>query len=135
MNSLGGPDLLLYLVLAFGGAMFVGNLLALVRPPAKRPVPKAVRKPTDRSANGPSSRPAKAPAIPTDGQSSSASTAPANPRSNPSKSNPAKADTKPGPKGPPKAAPLPQAPRGRTIAMMSVGGIASIWALATLLTK
>lgn len=31
-----GQDLLGYLVLAFGGAMFVGNVLALVRPPTKR---------------------------------------------------------------------------------------------------
>ncbi|HEV3225632.1 MAG TPA: hypothetical protein VGZ52_02315 [Acidimicrobiales bacterium] len=30
---LGGPDLLRYLVLAMGGALVVGNLLALVRPP------------------------------------------------------------------------------------------------------
>ena len=31
-----GKDLLGYLVLALGGAMCVGNLLALVKPPAKR---------------------------------------------------------------------------------------------------
>ena len=31
-----GEDLLVWLVLAFGGAMLVGNLLALVRPPAKQ---------------------------------------------------------------------------------------------------
>jgi hypothetical protein len=31
-----GENLLAWLVLAFGGAMFVGNVLALVRPPAKR---------------------------------------------------------------------------------------------------
>lgn len=29
-----GEDLLAYLVLAFGGALFVGNLLAVIRPPA-----------------------------------------------------------------------------------------------------
>lgn len=28
-----GQDLLAYLVLAFGGALFAGNLLAVVRPP------------------------------------------------------------------------------------------------------
>lgn len=28
-----GEDLLAYLVLAFGGALFVGNLLAVVKPP------------------------------------------------------------------------------------------------------
>jgi hypothetical protein len=31
-----GQDILEYLVLALGGAMFVGNVLALVKPPAKR---------------------------------------------------------------------------------------------------
>jgi hypothetical protein len=31
-----GEDLLVYLVLAFGGALFVGNLAALVRPPGPR---------------------------------------------------------------------------------------------------
>jgi len=31
-----GEDLLVWLVLAFGGAMLVGNLLELVRPPAKQ---------------------------------------------------------------------------------------------------
>lgn len=29
-----GEDLLAYLVLAVGGALFVGNVLALIRPPA-----------------------------------------------------------------------------------------------------
>ena len=31
-----GENLLAWLVLAFGGAMFVGNVLALVRPPVKQ---------------------------------------------------------------------------------------------------
>jgi hypothetical protein len=31
-----GEDLLAYLVLAFGGALFVGNLLAVVRPPERQ---------------------------------------------------------------------------------------------------
>jgi hypothetical protein len=31
-----GEDLLVWLVLAFGGAMLVGNLLALARPPVKQ---------------------------------------------------------------------------------------------------
>lgn len=70
MNSLGGPDLLLYLVLAFGGAMFIGNLMALARPPVKH-----------------------------------------------------------------KGQALPTAPKGRTVAMMVVGGIVSLWSLATLLTR
>lgn len=30
-----GEDILIWLVLAFGGAMCVGNILALVKPPAK----------------------------------------------------------------------------------------------------
>ncbi len=33
----GGPDLLRFLVLAFGGALMVGNVLALVRPPPHVP--------------------------------------------------------------------------------------------------
>ena len=33
---LGGPDILAYLVLALGGAMAVGSIGALVRPPAER---------------------------------------------------------------------------------------------------
>jgi hypothetical protein len=31
-----GEDLLAWLVLAFGGALFVGNTLALVKPPARQ---------------------------------------------------------------------------------------------------
>ena len=31
-----GQDLLAYLVLAFGGALFVGNLAAVIRPPARQ---------------------------------------------------------------------------------------------------
>ncbi|MEM8745389.1 MAG: hypothetical protein AAF945_00400 [Actinomycetota bacterium] len=31
-----GEDLLAYLVLAFGGALFVGNLLAVLRPPERQ---------------------------------------------------------------------------------------------------
>lgn len=31
-----GADLLAWLVLAFGGALFVGNLLAVVKPPARQ---------------------------------------------------------------------------------------------------
>ena len=31
-----GEDILAWLVLALGGAMFVGNVLALVRPPQRR---------------------------------------------------------------------------------------------------
>ena len=105
MNSVGGPDLLLYLVLAFGGAMFVGNLLALVRPPTKP---------------GPKKRtPAKGSGV------AKGSGSVANERTG----------REPPPGTPPKLAPLPAAPKARTIAMMAVGGIASVWAIATLLTK
>ena len=66
---LGGPDLMQWLVLAFGGAMLVGNVAALARPPARRA-----------------------------GQT------------------------------------LERAPRRRTITMAVVGGIVTIWALASLLS-
>ena len=39
-----GEDILIWIVLAFGGAMCVGNILALVKPPAKieeGPLPRA----------------------------------------------------------------------------------------------
>ena len=67
---LGGPDLLVYLVLALGGALIVGNLLALVRPPER-----------------------------------------------------------------PKAGELDKAPVARSVAMAAVGGVAAVWALATLITR
>ena len=66
---LGGNELMQLLLLAFGGAMLVGNVLALVRPPAR-------------------------------------------------------------PKG---KDDLAQAPKGRTITMAVVGGIATLWALASLI--
>jgi len=65
-----GNDLLAWLVLALGGALFVGNGLALVRPPEQ-----------------------------------------------------------------PERGDLRRAPAGRTAAMMLVGAIAAIWALASLLSK
>lgn len=43
-----GEDIVAYLVLAFGGALFVGNLLALLRPPPQRDG-EAVRAPVARS--------------------------------------------------------------------------------------
>ena len=66
---LGGPDLLVYLVLALGGALVVGNVLALVRPPER----------------------------PNEGE-------------------------------------LDKAPTARSVLMAVVGGIAAIWAIATLLS-
>lgn len=66
---LGGPDLLRYLVLALGGALVVGNVLALVRPPER----------------------------PQEGE-------------------------------------LDRAPVARTVTMALVGGIAVLWAIATILS-
>jgi hypothetical protein len=68
-----GGDLLPWLLLAFGAAMVVGNLLALVRPPRPRP--------------GELDRPAERP------------------------------------------------PLGRTLALVALGAIAAIWALASLLSS
>ena len=44
-----GDQLLAYLVLALGGAMFVGNGLAVVRPPAQRREGDLDRAPVGRS--------------------------------------------------------------------------------------
>ena len=44
-----GDDLLVYLVLALGGAMFVGNVLAIVRPPQKRDEGDLEQAPVTRS--------------------------------------------------------------------------------------
>ena len=44
-----GEDLLAYLVLALGGALAVGNLLALVRPPQQRKEGDLERAPVGRS--------------------------------------------------------------------------------------
>jgi hypothetical protein len=65
----GGPDLLGFLVLALGGALLVGNVLALARPPER-----------------------------------------------------------------PKEGELDRAPVARSVFMAALGGIAAIWAIATLLT-
>ena len=66
---LGGPDLLRYLVLAMGGALLVGNVLALVRPPDQ-----------------------------------------------------------------PNAGELDKAPVARSVVMATVGGLAALWAIATLIS-
>lgn len=44
-----GEDLLAYLVLALGGAMCVGNLLAIVRPPNATKKPKHASDDLDRA--------------------------------------------------------------------------------------
>lgn len=67
---LGGNDLLVYLVLALGGALLVGNVLALARPPER----------------------------PQDGE-------------------------------------LDKAPVARSVTMAAVGAVATMWAIATLLTR
>lgn len=45
-----GEDLLAWLVLALGGALFVGNGLAIVRPPSQRKDGDLERAPVARSA-------------------------------------------------------------------------------------
>lgn len=47
---LGGPDILAYLVLALGGAMAVGSILAVVRPPESRREGDLEQAPVGRSA-------------------------------------------------------------------------------------
>lgn len=44
-----GDDLLAWLLLALGGALFVGNVVALVRPPAQRAEGTLERAPVARS--------------------------------------------------------------------------------------
>jgi len=44
-----GEDLLAWLVLAFGGALFAGNLLAVVRPPTEHHEGELERAPVVRS--------------------------------------------------------------------------------------
>jgi hypothetical protein len=44
-----GDDLLAWLVLAMGGALFVGNLLALLKPPARPKPGELTRAPVGRS--------------------------------------------------------------------------------------
>lgn len=46
---LGGDDLLVYLVLALGGALAVGNVLAIVRPPDQPKDGDLERAPVSRS--------------------------------------------------------------------------------------
>jgi hypothetical protein len=44
-----GDDLLPFMLLALGGALFVGNVLALVRPPIERPEGELTKAPVARS--------------------------------------------------------------------------------------
>jgi len=44
-----GEDLIQYLLLALGGALFVGNVMAIVRPPAERKDGSLERAPVTRS--------------------------------------------------------------------------------------
>jgi hypothetical protein len=53
-----GNDLLAWIVLALGGAMVAGNVLALVRPPTQTPA----RPPTQTPARPPTQTPARPPA-------------------------------------------------------------------------
>jgi len=47
---LGGPGLLVWIVLALGAAMVVGNLAAILRPPARTRDGELARAPVTRSA-------------------------------------------------------------------------------------
>ena len=47
-----GDDLLAWLVLAVGGALFIGNVVAVVRPPAKPQDDALERAPVARSVKG-----------------------------------------------------------------------------------
>jgi hypothetical protein len=76
-----GDNLLAWLVLAFGGAMCIGTLMAMLRPPEQ---PRA-------------------------------------------------ATTKDGTRRPAPAAPARQVPLARSIVFIAVGGLAAVWALASLL--
>ncbi len=48
-DFIGGPNLLQYFVLALGGALVVGNTLALIRPPAQSKTGELTRPPIGRS--------------------------------------------------------------------------------------
>jgi hypothetical protein len=48
-DFVGGPNLLQYFVLALGGALVVGNGLALIRPPAQTKKGEPIRPPMGRS--------------------------------------------------------------------------------------
>ena len=47
---LGGPGLIVWIVLALGGAMLVGNVMALLRPPTRTKDGELERAPVARSA-------------------------------------------------------------------------------------
>ena len=47
---LGGPGLIVWIVLALGGAMLVGNVMALLRPPTRTREGELARAPVARSA-------------------------------------------------------------------------------------
>lgn len=46
---LGGRDILMWLVAALGGALFLGNVMALLRPPARTKTGELERAPVGRS--------------------------------------------------------------------------------------
>ena len=48
-DNLLGDDLIVWLVLAMGGALFVGNILALVKPPPRPKEGELARAPRGRS--------------------------------------------------------------------------------------
>jgi hypothetical protein len=97
MNPL-GDNLLAWLVLAFGGAMSIGTLLAMLRPPeAPRPSTRQAPRTAARAGQrAPGQKSATRPAA---------------------------------------AAPARQVPLARSIVFIVVGGLAALWALASLLSS
>jgi hypothetical protein len=105
---------LAWLVLAFGGAMSIGTLMAMLRPPEGAPGPR------------PATRAAARPGQPRPG------------RPRPGQARPASAGAKQGAAAKSDAtrpAPARQVPLARSIVFITVGGLAALWALASLLSS
>src|SRR5688500_9889715 len=100
-----GEDLLAYLVLALGGALFVGNVLAVVRPPAEPREGDLPRAPGPRRL--PAAAPGRALLV-----------------GHRAGGRPPPAETREGD--------LARAPVARSVTMAAVGLVAAVWALASL---
>ncbi|MGQ0743315.1 MAG: hypothetical protein ACT4OS_03050 [Acidimicrobiales bacterium] len=90
-----GDDILVYLVLALGAALVVGNVLALLRPPA--PTAEEAVQPSDPTASDPT----------------------ASDLNNQGDDGPAR---------------LGRPPLARTLVMIGIGLVATVWSLATFVT-
>lgn len=110
-----GADLLVWLVFALGAAMVVGNLLALLRPPAGG----SARRSTPRRKGPARARGAKARA------------GGAKARGGKSTKKGSASRSARGPRG----GDLPTAPLGRSVMMIAIGTLAVVWSLATLATR